>query len=125
RCGAGSGALEGATRTQVWKSYTIPERPTLLRAYADGTEAWGPSGGGIWSSPTIDARRGALYVASGNSYSGPPQGTTDAVLAFDLKTGALRWAHQLTPTDLFRCVPGALNCADRLRPGFAFWGWRA
>jgi polyvinyl alcohol dehydrogenase (cytochrome) len=113
-------ALEAATGEQVWKSYTIQQRPTLLRAYADGSEAWGPSGGGIWSSPTIDAKRGALYVAAGNSYSGPPQATTDAVLAFDLKTGALRWAHQLTPTDLFGCVAGEINCADRPGPDFDF-----
>jgi polyvinyl alcohol dehydrogenase (cytochrome) len=61
-----------------------------------------------------------LYVAAGNSYSGPPQATTDAVLAFDLKTGALRWAHQLTPTDLFGCVAGEINCADRPGPDFDF-----
>jgi polyvinyl alcohol dehydrogenase (cytochrome) len=42
------------------------------------------------------------------------------VLAFDLKTGALRWAHQLTPTDLFGCVAGEINCADRPGPDFDF-----
>ena len=113
-------ALDATTGEQLWKSYTIQDRPTLLRAYADGSEAWGPSGGGIWSSPTIDAKRGALYVAAGNNYSGPPQTTTDAVLAFDLKTGALRWAHQLTPLDLFGCVPGEINCVDRPGPDFDF-----
>jgi polyvinyl alcohol dehydrogenase (cytochrome) len=113
-------ALEATTGEPLWKSYTIQDRPTLLRAYADGSEAWGPSGGGIWSSPTIDAKRGALYVAAGNSYSGPPQATTDAVLAFDLKTGALRWAHQLTPLDLFGCVAGEINCVDRPGPDFDF-----
>jgi len=113
-------ALDATTGEQLWKSYTIQDRPMLLRAYADGSEAWGPSGGGIWSSPTIDAKRGAVYVAAGNSYSGPPQTTTDAVLAFDLKTGALRWAHQLTPMDLFGCVPGEINCVDRPGPDFDF-----
>jgi len=113
-------ALDARTGDQVWKSYTIPDRPTLLRAYADGSQAWGPAGGGIWSSPTIDEKRGALYVAVGNSYSGPPQPTTDAVVAFDLKSGAIRWAHQLTPTDVFGCVPGEVNCGDRPGPDFDF-----
>ena len=113
-------ALDASTGDEVWKSYTIADRPTLLRAYADGSQAWGPSGGGIWSSPTIDARRGALYVAAGNGYSGPAQPTTDAVIAFDLKTGAMRWAHQLTPMDVFGCAPGEVNCGDRPGPDFDF-----
>jgi polyvinyl alcohol dehydrogenase (cytochrome) len=111
-------ALDAATGEQVWKTYTIPEPPTLLRSYADGTEMWGPAGGAIWSAPTIDAKRGALYVGVGNSYSGPAQPTTDAIIAFDLKTGAMRWAHQLTPNDLFGCVPGDVNCSDRPGPDF-------
>jgi polyvinyl alcohol dehydrogenase (cytochrome) len=113
-------ALDALTGDQVWKAYTIPDRPTLLRAYADGSQAWGPSGGGIWSSPTIDAKRGALYVAAGNSYSGPAQATTDAIVAFDLKTGEMRWAHQLTPLDVFGCVPGEINCGERPGPDFDF-----
>jgi polyvinyl alcohol dehydrogenase (cytochrome) len=111
-------ALDAATGEQVWKSYTIPEPPTLLRTYADGTELWGPAGGAIWSAPTIDAKRGALYAGVGNSYSGPAQPTTDAIVAFDLKTGAMRWAHQLTPNDLFGCVPGDVNCSERPGPDF-------
>src|SRR5260370_5834808 len=104
----------------MWKAYTIPDRPTLVRAVADGSEAWGPWGGSIWSSPTIDAKRGAVYVAAGNSYSGPAQATTDAVVAFDLQSGAIRWARQLTPADLFGCAPGEINCGDRPGPDFDF-----
>jgi polyvinyl alcohol dehydrogenase (cytochrome) len=113
-------ALDAKNGDEIWKAYTIPDRPTLQRSYADGSEVWGPSGGGIWSSPTIDAKRGAIYVAAGNSYSGPPQATTDAVVAFDLKSGAMRWAHQLTPNDLFGCVTGEINCAARQGPDFDF-----
>ncbi len=111
-------ALDAVTGEEVWKTHTIADPPTLLRVYANGTELWGPSGGAIWSAPTIDAKRGALYVGVGNSYSGPPQPTTDAIVAFDLKTGAMRWTHQLTPNDLFGCVPGDVNCAERPGPDF-------
>ena len=115
-------ALDARTGDVVWKTYTIPEEPKLLRVYADGTELRGPAGGAIWSAPTIDARRGALYVGVGNTYSGPAQPTTDAILAFDLKTGAMRWTQQMPPAtpDVFGCRPGDVNCGDRSGPDFDF-----
>jgi len=113
-------ALDATSGDVVWKVYTIPDRPTLWRTYADGTEVGGPAGGAIWSAPTIDVKRGAVYAAAGNSYSGPAQPTTDAIVAFDLKTGSMRWAHQLTPGDLFGCVPGEINCGERPGPDFDF-----
>ncbi len=115
-------ALDAKSGDIVWKAFTIAEKPTLIRAYADGTEEWGPSGGAVWSAPTIDAKRGAIYVGVGNAYSGPSQPTTDAVLAFDLKTGEMRWSQQMAPgpADLFGCRPGEVNCGDRQGPDFDF-----
>ncbi len=115
-------ALDARTGDVIWKSYTIAEEPRLLRAYADGTELRGPSGGAIWSAPTIDVKRGALYVGVGNTYSGAAQPTTDAVLAFDLETGAMRWARQMAPStpDVFGCTPGDVNCGERAGPDFDF-----
>jgi polyvinyl alcohol dehydrogenase (cytochrome) len=113
-------ALDARTGDVVWKAYTIPDEPSLLRAYADGTELRGPAGGAIWSAPTVDVKRGAIYVGTGNTYSGALQPTTDAVVAFDLKTGTMRWSHQLATTtpDVFGCVPGDVNCGDRPGPDF-------
>jgi polyvinyl alcohol dehydrogenase (cytochrome) len=115
-------ALDARSGEVVWKSYTIAEEPRLLRVYADGTELRGPSGGAVWSAPTIDTRRGALYVGVGNTYSGAAQPTTDAVLAIDLKTGKLRWARQMAPStpDVFGCTPGDVNCGERAGPDFDF-----
>ncbi|MCU1384611.1 MAG: hypothetical protein JWL71_3308 [Acidobacteria bacterium] len=115
-------ALDAGTGEIVWKTYTIPEEPRLLRAYADGTELRGPAGGAIWSAPTIDVKRGAIYVGVGNTYSGPAQPTTDAVIAFDLKTGTRRWVRQMAPStpDVFGCVPGDVNCGERAGPDFDF-----
>ena len=42
----------------------------MMGKRADGVESWGPAGGAIWSAPTIDVKRGALYVGVGNTYSG-------------------------------------------------------
>ena len=39
----------------------------------------GPAGGAIWSAPTVDVKRGALYVGVGNTYSGPAQPTNNRV----------------------------------------------
>ncbi|MGH9140323.1 MAG: PQQ-binding-like beta-propeller repeat protein [Vicinamibacterales bacterium] len=115
-------ALDARTGDLIWKSYTIPQEPRLLREYADGTELRGPSGGAIWSAPTIDVKRGALYVGVGNTYSGAAQPTTDAVLALDLKTGKMRWARQMAPStpDVFGCTPGDVNCGERAGPDFDF-----
>ena len=115
-------ALDARTGEVVWKTFTIEEEPHLLRAYADGTELRGPAGAAIWSAPTIDVKRGAIYVGTGNTYSGTAQPTADAILAFDLKTGKLRWSRQMATTipDVFGCVPGDVNCGDRPGPDFDF-----
>lgn len=115
-------ALGAETGEEIWKAYTILDRPTLQREYADGTELWAPSGGAIWSAPTIDVRRGAIYAGVGNTYSGRPQPTTDAIVAFDLKTGEMRWARQFPPgeRDVFGCTPGELNCGAKAGPDFDF-----
>jgi len=115
-------ALDAKSGDTIWRAYTIEEAPTLIRTYADGTEVWGPSGGAVWSAPTIDAKRGVLYVGTGNTYSGPSQPATDAVVAFDLKTGAMRWARQMYPgeRDVFGCNPGEVNCGLKAGPDFDF-----
>jgi polyvinyl alcohol dehydrogenase (cytochrome) len=115
-------ALDAATGDVVWQTYTIADEPHLLRLYADGTELRGPAGGAIWSAPTIDVKRGALYVGVGNTYSGAAQPTTDAILSLDLKSGVIRWTRQMAPStpDVFGCVPGDVNCGERAGPDFDF-----
>jgi len=100
-------ALDAATGSVIWKTYTIAEEPKKRGVTKEGTQAWGPSGGGIWSAPTIDARRGVLYISTGNGYSDPQQPTTDAVIAMDLKTGKIAWVAQPVPKDVWMmgCKP--------------------
>jgi polyvinyl alcohol dehydrogenase (cytochrome) len=115
-------ALDARTGDVIWKSYTIDEEPRLLRQYADGTELRGPAGGAIWSAPTIDLKRKAIYAGVGNTYSGAAQPTTDAVIALNLETGARRWVRQMAPStpDVFGCTPGNVNCGERAGPDFDF-----
>src|SRR4051794_15580393 len=68
---------------------------------------YGPAGGAIWSAPTVDAKRGQLYVATGDSYTEIEHPTSDAVVAMDLKTGKIRWANQVLKADNF--MSGTVN----------------
>ena len=94
-------AFDASTGAQIWKTYTIAEEPKKRGVTKEGVQAWGPSGGGIWSAPTIDARRRVLYVSTGNGYSDPQQPTTDAVLAMDLDKGTIKWVAQPVPKDVW------------------------
>ena len=91
-------ALDASSGTVLWKTYTVDESSPRVPSQ-DGTPAFGPAGGGIWSTPTIDSQRRLVYVATGNGYADPPQLTTDAVLALDINTGELKWSQQMTEGD--------------------------
>jgi polyvinyl alcohol dehydrogenase (cytochrome) len=120
-------ALDADTGELIWKAYTIPDAPRPRGKTTTGTQLWGPSGAGVWSAPTIDARRGLVYVATGNGYSDPQQKTSDAVLAFDLKTGKMKWSSQVTPKDVWvlGCnsrpnQPANPSCPEDVGPDFDF-----
>ena len=99
-------ALETASGNQIWKTYTIDEIPVPTQRSREGVQYWGPSGAAVWSSPTADGKRHAIYVATGNNYSGPGTDTSDAVIALDMNTGKKLWSRQFTPEDLWNsgCV---------------------
>ena len=110
-------AMDAATGDVVWRAYTIAEPAKMLGKRADGVEAWGPAGGAIWSAPTIDVKRHAIYVGVGNTYSGPiTQPGANAVAAFDLKATRPLWTRQVSPDDIFGCRPGEANFAST-KPG--------
>jgi polyvinyl alcohol dehydrogenase (cytochrome) len=116
-------ALDTATGKKIWQSFTIPEAPKPTRKAASGSQQNGPSGAGVWSTPTIDEQLGALYVATGDNYSDPPSATSDAVVAMNLKTGELLWSRQLTEKDAFNVgcsVPQRPNCPEATGPDFDF-----
>ncbi len=113
-------ALDAATGSLVWKTYTINAEARPVGKNAAGVTRWGPAGAGIWSSPTVDPKRNVVYAATGNMYTEPQQTTSDAIMAFDLDTGAVKWVSQVTDKDIFVVGCGALavggasgaNCPD-------------
>jgi polyvinyl alcohol dehydrogenase (cytochrome) len=95
-------ALHVADGSRVWKTYMIAEEAAPLEG---APEQKGPSGAGVWSTPTLDLKRGFLYVATGDNYSPPATPMSDAVVALELKTGRVAWFRQTIPGDVFngRC----------------------
>jgi polyvinyl alcohol dehydrogenase (cytochrome) len=114
-------ALRVRDGSQVWKAYMTPP-PAKTGVTNVGTDRLGPSGAGIWSAPTVDARRGLLYVTTGDNYSFPATETSDAVVALQLKTGRIAWLQQTTPNDVYNssCGRQGPNCPPGNGPDHDF-----
>jgi polyvinyl alcohol dehydrogenase (cytochrome) len=118
-------ALDASTGAVIWKSYTIPEAPRPVRQNKVGIQLSGPSGAAVWSSPTVDLDGGMVFVTTGDSYSDPVADTSDAFIAFDLKTGKLLWSRQMTSGDAFTVdcdfpESSRANCPAAHGPDFDF-----
>jgi polyvinyl alcohol dehydrogenase (cytochrome) len=105
-------ALDAASGNQIWKTYTIGETPKPTTKNKVGTQLYGPSGAAVWSSPTIDTARRVVYIGTGDSYSDPAAPTTDAIMALDLDSGAIKWVRQLTPGDAWNLACGGLDSSN-------------
>ncbi len=118
-------ALDLKTGQPQWQTYVVTEPLHDTRKNASGTMMQGPAGGAIWSAPTADAKRGLVYVTTGDSYTEADTKGADAVVAMDMKTGKVRWSNQVTNGDNFitGCSPPASagqNCPNPLGPDFDF-----
>ncbi|HJQ22267.1 MAG TPA: PQQ-binding-like beta-propeller repeat protein [Blastocatellia bacterium] len=116
-------ALDACTGKIIWKSYTVEEPPKPFKKNSAGTQMYGPAGGAIWSAPTLDLKRKVIYIGSGNSYTDVPTAHSDAIIAFDMETGRVKWVNQLTPKDNFLVgcrQPGVGNCPEEAGPDYDF-----
>jgi polyvinyl alcohol dehydrogenase (cytochrome) len=92
-------ALDAANGHTVWKTYPVQDPPKPTSKLANGVQQYGPNGGAIWSTPTVDAKNHAIYVGTGDAYTKPVSSNTDAIMALDMKTGKVIWSVQDTPQD--------------------------
>jgi polyvinyl alcohol dehydrogenase (cytochrome) len=118
-------ALDASTGAVIWKSYTITEEPKPRAKTAAGVQTWGPAGAGVWGAPTVDAARRAIYITTGNNYSGPVTPTSDAIIAMDMETGKIRWSFQPITNDVWTggcrpTNPADSNCPETLGPDHDF-----
>jgi polyvinyl alcohol dehydrogenase (cytochrome) len=92
-------ALDAGNGKTIWKSYPVQDPPKPTQKNSNGVQQYGPNGGAVWSTPTIDAKSHALYIGTGDAYTKPVSKNTDAIMALDLKTGKVIWSIQDTEED--------------------------
>jgi alcohol dehydrogenase (cytochrome c) len=107
-------ALRASTGRIVWQFSFVPEAGSVHRmpGVPDTGATWGNkpdipiSGGGTWSSYTLDPAVGTLYISTGNPApdfdpaSRPGDNLfTNAVVALDARTGHYRAHYPVTPGD--------------------------
>jgi polyvinyl alcohol dehydrogenase (cytochrome) len=113
-------ALAADTGRVIWKTYTIDEKPKRVGTTPSGAPVFAPSGAAVWNSPTLDLKRGLLYVGTGDNYSSPANDRSDAILALDLKSGRIRWSWQVFARDAWNvgCMLRSDNCPNPSGPDF-------
>lgn len=131
-CCKGSGmvvAVDAENGKEVWRHRVVEEKATAQELSSAGTMKYGPSGAPVWSSPTIDAKRGLLYIGTGENNSFPTTNSSDALQALDLKTGELVWNYQATTGDAYvigtfsadgTSMEPCANCPDPTGPDLDF-----
>ena len=120
-------ALDATTGRRIWKTYTVSQTPGPTIKNSIGTQLYGPAGGAVWNTPTVDTKRNVLYVGTGNNFAPPSTEASDSLVAFDLNTGQVRWVHQVTENDIWNgsCrLPNreAAVCPEKDAPDFDFTG---
>ena len=112
-------AVDATTGKMLWKTYVIPERPQPLFKNSKGVQQWGPAGGSVWNSPTVDPVKHAIYFGTGDATTFPAVPTSDSVMALDMETGKVLWSYQVHKNDAFLggCMPKPTeNCPKVVGP---------
>ena len=120
-------ALDANTGKVLWRTESVQEPLRQLGENANGKQRWGPAGASVWNTPTVDAKRGLIYVGTGNSFGRIAAATSDSILALRMADGVMVWHHQEFERDAFmaRCQAtnaATSNCPDTLGPDYDFGG---
>lgn len=83
---AGFDAATGEERWRLW--------------FTEDDETSG-AGVGVWSTPSVDPERGLAFIGTGNTYEPPASPLSDAIVAFDYRTGEEAWTAQFTYPDVW------------------------
>ena len=114
-------ALNANDGSELWRHYTIPTPPVVKGQTSAGTDILAPSGAPVWSSPAVDRVRNRIYFGSGENYSTPADGNSDAVFAVDMSTGERVWQRQSTAGDAWNVacmMADNPNCPPERGPDF-------
>lgn len=119
----GVAAYNASTGKKKWVGYTIAEAPRVVGQNSVGTDRIAPSGSPVWNTPSIDSKRGVMYVGTGENYSSPANNTSDAILALSLKDGSIVWRQQMTSGDAWNMgceTKERINCPPEDGPDYDF-----
>lgn len=90
-------ALDAATGREVWRFDVVPDTGVPRATWPSGPEAPPPTGGGIWSSFTLDPASGIIYIPAGNPAPDFMPRLRDganlyanSLVALDARTGRMR-----------------------------------
>jgi len=99
-------AYEQESGREVWRFNTIPRGKEL------GADTWKDpnsaryGGGGSWTTYTLDMASGEVFAPVGNpapdfvpSHRPGANLFTDSMVVLDVRTGAIKWWHQMAPND--------------------------
>jgi polyvinyl alcohol dehydrogenase (cytochrome) len=115
--------LDAGTGNIEWTTH-MTAAPVIQGTNRDGVTQWGPSGVPVWATPTVDDRRGLLYVGTGQNASSPATQYSDSVIALDLNDGTVKWHFQGTAGDTYNSacsqLPKGANCPRWQGPDFDF-----
>ena len=108
-------AVDAASGKVLWTWRTMEDAKPLNRKNSAGADLFGPSGAPIWSSPSVDLKKGVVYASTGENTSPPATGTSDALVALDLATGQQKWVFQALANDVWNmsCPIGSANAQGR------------
>jgi polyvinyl alcohol dehydrogenase (cytochrome) len=109
-------ALDAANGNTIWKTYPVQDPPKPTTKNPNGVQQYGPNGGAVWSTPTIDAKNHAIYIGTGDAYTKPVSRNTDAIMALDMKTGKVMWSIQDTEQDAWLSGCGGEIKSDNCLP---------
>jgi polyvinyl alcohol dehydrogenase (cytochrome) len=119
----GVAAYDAKTGKKNWVGYTIDEPPVVVGQNSIGTDRVAPSGSPVWNTPSIDSKRGVMYVGTGENYSSPANDTSDAILALSLNDGSIVWRQQMTVGDAWNMgceTEERVNCPPEDGPDYDF-----
>lgn len=112
-------SLDATSGEILWTTHLAGEA-TRRGTTAAGVTRWGPSGVGVWSTPTIDPKRNVVYLGTAQNTSAPATDYSDAVLALDLDTGRVVWHFQAIAGDTYNdacsLFPPGPNCPKWVGP---------
>ncbi|MXO58791.1 PQQ-binding-like beta-propeller repeat protein [Altererythrobacter salegens] len=115
-------ALDAKTGAEKWRAY-MTDPPVPAGHNSAGVRHFAPSGAAIWATPLVDAKRGQVYVVTGDNYSPPASPMSDSIVALDMADGHVRWHYQATKGDVWNVACGwaeGPNCPEDSGPDFDF-----